>query len=78
MKYPNFYVDTSAYKATRYPADLVAYLRTNGRRKVLFGSNHPFWPAPDCLAGLDKLGLDEEAERLFLFENANRVFRLGL
>lgn len=78
MKYPNFFVDTSAYKVTRYPADLVDYLRTNGRRKVLFGSNHPFWPAPDCLAGLDRLGLDDEAERLFLFQNANRVFRLGL
>lgn len=72
MKYPNFFVDTSAYKVGRYPPDLVAYLRTNGRRKVLFGSQ------PPVLAGLDQLGLDDEAERLFLFKNANRVFRLGL
>jgi predicted TIM-barrel fold metal-dependent hydrolase len=29
-----------------------------------------------CLAGVDSLGLDEEAKRLFLGENAARVFRL--
>jgi hypothetical protein len=28
--------------------------------------------------GLDQLGLDEETTRLFLYENAKRVFKLGL
>ena len=55
-KYPNVYIDTSAYKASRYPGELVDYLRGHGRRKVLFGSNHPAWPAADCLAGLDASG----------------------
>lgn len=50
---------------------------THGRRKVLFGSNHPAFPPADCLADLDSLGLDEEARRLFLYENAMRVFRLA-
>ncbi|MGH9035005.1 MAG: hypothetical protein ACRD0O_04515 [Acidimicrobiia bacterium] len=45
---------------------------------MLFGSNHPFWPAPECLAGLDQLGLDAETARLFPYENANRVIKLGL
>ena len=40
-KYPNVYIDTSAYTVRRYPPELVAYLRGHGRRKVLFGSNHP-------------------------------------
>lgn len=76
-KYPNVYIDTSAYKATRYPPELVAYLRGRGRHKVLFGSNHPAWPAQDCLKGLDDLGLDEETTALFLYENATRVFDLS-
>jgi predicted TIM-barrel fold metal-dependent hydrolase len=76
-KYPNVYIDTSAYKVSRYPRDLVDYLRGHGRRKVLFGSNHPAWPAADCLAGLDGLGLDEETEDLFLRGNAERVFGLA-
>lgn len=75
-KYPNVYIDTSAYKVTRYPAELVAYLRGHGRRKVLFGSNQPAWPAPDCLAELDTLGLDESTQAAFLRGNATRAFKL--
>ena len=44
-KYPGVCIDTSAYKASRYPREPVGYLRGHGRRKVLFGSNHPAWPA---------------------------------
>jgi uncharacterized protein len=44
---------------------------------VLFGSNHPFWPASECIAGLDELGLGERASVLFLSENAKGVFKIG-
>ena len=76
-KYPNVFVDTSAYTAARYPAELVAYLKGHGRSKVLFGSNHPFWPAPECVAGLAELELDDTTQRLFLAQNARRAFRLA-
>ncbi len=75
-KYPNVYIDTSAYKASRYPRDLVEYMRGHGRRKVLFGSNYPMIAPGECLAKLDELALDDEAKRCFLGENAGRVFRL--
>jgi predicted TIM-barrel fold metal-dependent hydrolase len=75
-KYPNVYIDTSAYKAKRYPAPLREYMRGHGRKKVVFGSNFPMLSPRDCLDGLDELGLDEEARGLFLGENARRVFRL--
>jgi hypothetical protein len=76
-KYPNVYIDTSAYKPSRYPPELVEYLRSGGRRKVLFGSNYPMLQPAACLAEVAALGLDEEAARLFLYENALRVFRLA-
>ena len=76
-KYPNVYIDTSAYKATRYPADFVEYLRHHGRKKVLFGSNYPWWPPKDCLKGLEALHLDAETQGLFLYQNAQRVFKLA-
>lgn len=76
-KYENVYIDTSAYKVKRYPAPLREYMRGHGRKKVLFGSNFPMLTPADCLADLDSLGLDEEARRLFLGENALRVFRLN-
>jgi predicted TIM-barrel fold metal-dependent hydrolase len=76
-KYENVYIDTSAYTARRYPREFVDYLRGHGRRKVMFGTNYPMLTAQKCLEGLDDLGLDEEAKRMFLYENALRVFGLG-
>ena len=58
-------------------ACLDEYLQTHGRRKVLFGSNHPAWPAADCLSGLASLQLDDETTELFLHGNAERVFGPG-
>ena len=75
-KYPNVYIDTSAYKASRYPPELVAYLRGHGKKKVLFASDFPMIMPTECLAGLDSLGLSDEARELFLAGNARRVFRL--
>jgi predicted TIM-barrel fold metal-dependent hydrolase len=75
-KYPNVYIDTSAYKPSRYPSSLREYLKAHGRKKVLFGSNFPMVQPADCLAQVDGLGLDDEAKRLFLGENARRVFGL--
>jgi predicted TIM-barrel fold metal-dependent hydrolase len=73
-KYPNVYIDTSAYKASRYPRELVEYLRGHGRKKGLFGSNHPFWPAKDRLQNLASLELNAEVTELFLHGNAEPVF----
>jgi predicted TIM-barrel fold metal-dependent hydrolase len=73
-KYDNVYIDTSAYKPKRYPAELVDFMKGHGRKKVLFGSNHPMIFPGACLAGVDALGLDEEAKAMFLGGNAARVF----
>lgn len=73
-KYPNVYIDTSAYKAKRYPRELVEYMRGRGRKKVLFGTNYPMVTPSDALEGLEALGLDEEARGLFLHGNAERIF----
>ena len=75
-KYENVYIDTSAYKPRRYPTQLVEFLRAHGRRKVLFGSNYPMIQPGQCLAQLDVLDLDDEARKLFLHDNAARVFGL--
>ena len=76
-KDPDVYIDTSACKASRYPRELVGYLRGHGRHKVLFGSNHPAWPAADCRQDLPRLGLDDQAADLFRHGNAERVFGLA-
>lgn len=75
-KFPNVYIDTSAYKISRYPPEFVGYLRGHGAKKVMFGSNYPMLTAVQCLQGIDQLGLTAEGSELFLTGNARRVFRL--
>ncbi|MFE0642524.1 amidohydrolase family protein [Streptomyces sp. NPDC058877] len=75
-KHSRVFIDTSAYTVRRYPRELVEYLRGRGRGKVLFGTNYPMITPARALEHLDELGLDEETTRLFLSENARRVFRL--
>ena len=75
-KYPNVYIDTSAYAAHRYPPELVAYLRGHGRRKVLFGTNYPMLTPKQALARLADHDLDEETRGLFLAGNAHRLVPL--
>ncbi|MEM9745670.1 MAG: amidohydrolase family protein [Actinomycetota bacterium] len=76
-KHENVYIDTSAYSANRYPAELVEYLRGRGRRKVMFGTNYPMMTPERALARLGDLDLDEETTDLFLRGTARRVFALA-
>ena len=75
-KHENFYIDTSAYTAHRYPAQLVDYMRTHGKSKVLFGTNYPMISPAKALARLGDLALPDDAKSAFLAGNAKRVFRL--
>lgn len=74
-KFPNFYVDTSAYALHRLPPSFVALMKQNPKR-VLFGSNWPMLSPAQCLKGLAGLALDEAAQTFFLRDNARRVFKL--
>lgn len=75
-KFPNVYIDTSAYVPKRYPVELVDYMKTHGRGKVMFGTNYPMITPEKCLSQLDLLGLDPEVKELFLYGNAVKVFDL--
>ncbi|MEB3979677.1 amidohydrolase family protein [Mycobacterium sp. 663a-19] len=76
-KHENVYIDTSAYTIKRLPQELIRFMKTGtGQRKVLFGTNYPMIAPAHALAGLDELGLTDEARHDFLHGNAGRVFRL--
>jgi hypothetical protein len=76
-KHQNVYIDTSAYTIRRLPEELVRFMKTGtGQPKVLFGTNYPMINHGHALAGLDELGLADEARRDFLHGNAERVFKL--
>lgn len=75
-KYPNVHIDTSAYTVRRYPPELVRYLQTDGRTKVMFGTNWPMIAPQKALEGLDGLQLEVDARERFLGANARAVFSL--
>ena len=75
-KFPNFYVDTSAYALHRLPPDLVSFMKNEGRSRVMFGTNWPMLSPKRCLKALDRLELPDEAREMFLGGNAQRVFGL--
>ena len=75
-KHLNVFIDTSAYTAKRYPQELVDYMKKHGKEKVMFGTNYPMITQEKCLEDIDPLGLDEEVKELFLYQNAERVFKL--
>lgn len=62
-KYPNVYIDTSAYVCDQYPAELVSCLRRHGRTEVLSGTNNPMMSP-------------KKARELFLHSNAEPRFSL--
>jgi predicted TIM-barrel fold metal-dependent hydrolase len=73
-KHDNVYLDTSAYLPRYYPAELVHFMNTYGKGKVMFGTNWPQLRHDRALAQLDGLGLTDEAREEFLGGAAARVF----
>ncbi len=76
IKFPNFYVDTSAYVLRRLPLAFVAWMKSVGQSRVMFGTNWPMLSPANCLDGLDGLDLTAAQTDAFLAGNARRVFRL--
>ncbi|MCH8949786.1 MAG: amidohydrolase [Chloroflexi bacterium] len=76
-KYPNVYIDTSAYLPRYYPPALVHFMNSYGQDKVLWGTNYPMLPVGRCREQVEDLGLKPEAKEKFLRLNAQRVFKLA-
>jgi len=76
VKFPNSYVDTSAYVLKRLPPDFVRYMKMIGRGRVMFGSNWPMLDQSACLDGLEALELCDKSRADFLGGTAQKVFGL--
>lgn len=75
-KYDNVFIDTSAYLPRYYPAQLLTFMNSNGRDKVLFGTNYPMLSFRDCVQQAHELKISDTAKQKFLCDNAKVVFGL--
>ena len=76
-KHENVFIDTSAHLPRYYPPQLIHFMKSYGREKVLFGTNFPQLPFEKCMEQVLALDLADEVRAAFLRENALRVFKLS-
>jgi predicted TIM-barrel fold metal-dependent hydrolase len=75
-KHENIFIGVDAYAPKHWPPQLVHYLNTYGRQKVLFGTD---WPVIDPERGVAEIAAFElrpESRVALMRDNALRVFRL--
>jgi uncharacterized protein len=75
-KHENVFIDTSAYLPRFYPPQLIHYMKTYGKDKVLFGTNFPQLPFDKCMQQAQALELPDEVRVKFLRDNARKVFKI--
>lgn len=73
IKYPNLYMMTSAYAPRYFPPSLLHFMKTRGRKKVMFASDHPVLSIERCVSEAHELDFDEKLLDDFLYNTAERV-----
>jgi predicted TIM-barrel fold metal-dependent hydrolase len=75
-KHENVFIGVDAYAPKHWPKQLVHYLNTYGRHKVLFGTDWPVIDPERAVAEIDELDLRPESKAMLMRDNALRIFRL--
>ncbi len=73
-KHDNVYIDTSGHRPKHFPSELVRYMDSYGRHKVLFGTGYPLMAYDDALKDLSEMALKPKTRRAFLHENARNIW----
>jgi hypothetical protein len=75
-KHENVFIGADAYAPKHWPPQFVKYLDSYGCEKVLFGTDWPVIDPERAVREIESLNLRPESKRLFLRDNALRIFRL--
>lgn len=77
-KHDNVFIIADAHAPKYWPDSFVRYLDSYGRHKVMYGTDFPVLSFERYRREVDALGLRPQTRRLFLRDNAIRVFGLDL
>jgi uncharacterized protein len=75
-KHPNVFIGMDAYAPRHWPADMVHYLDSYGRGKVMFGTDWPVIDPERAMTEVAGLSLRPAARHALLRDTARQVFRL--
>jgi hypothetical protein len=75
-KHENVFIGVDAYAPKHWPRQLVHYLNTYGRHKVLFGTDWPVIDPERAVDEIEALAIRPDAKAMLMRDNALRVFRL--
>ena len=74
IKYRNLRLMTSAWSPKRLPEELLHYLRTRGKDRIIFATDSPVLSMARCLGEVDNLDLDDDVRDRYLYQNAQEFF----
>jgi predicted TIM-barrel fold metal-dependent hydrolase len=74
IKYGNLRLMTSAWSPKRLPEELLHYLRTRGKDRIIFATDSPVLSMARCLGEVDNLDLDDDVRDRYLYRNAQEFF----
>lgn len=74
LKYRNLRIMTSAWSPKRLPEELLHYMRTRGKDRVLFASDYPVLSMERCITEATALDLDGDVIDNWLYGNADAFF----
>ena len=77
IKYRNLYLQTSAYAPRYFPPQLIQFMNTRGKDKIMFASDHPVLSFERCVKEAEELDLREGVLDKFLYTNAQLLFFSG-
>ena len=75
-KHPNVYIGLDAYAPKHLPANLIHFMNTFGREKVMFGTDFPVIDPERAMKEFTELDLREASAELVLSGNAARLYGL--
>jgi len=73
-KHENIYISTSAHLPRYWDKNLIHFLNSRGKGKVMFGTDFPVLTHAASIAEVDKLGLRPEARKALMHDTARKVF----
>jgi predicted TIM-barrel fold metal-dependent hydrolase len=74
LKYPNLHMMTSAWLPKYLPDELIQFMNTRGKTKVMWASDFPAIPMERCLASAAELDLRDGVLDRYLYANAQDFF----